>query len=158
MNNYMRNRRSRLGPRPGEFPLGSAESRAAARAVLLAFDIEAQEQQAAFFRNLTPLEQEFAGLSEEFEVQKQLVRIVRETIIPRHEYYGTWLPTVEEARHNRQVAEEIGKIRKERAALGDTAFLDVMALREMAEDRLRHGSRGRAQTGSMTAEVAAKKK
>ena len=63
MNNCMRNRRSRVGPRPGDFPLGSLRSRAAARALLSAQDLEAQEQNDALRRNLTPLEEAFMEIS-----------------------------------------------------------------------------------------------
>jgi hypothetical protein len=49
-------RRFSQGPRPADFPLGTLESRAAARTAQLTAEFEAQQQQAAQFENLTPLE------------------------------------------------------------------------------------------------------
>jgi hypothetical protein len=148
----MRNRRSRLGPGPGDFPLGSLESRAAARAVQLASDMEAQEQRAALLRNLAPLEQAFIETVDDPGVQAIVLDLVRGVIIPKHQLFGWPLPTPEELRHMRQVSEEVDKIVQERAARGDTAFLAKNTLREMAKDRLRQGGRSTAQPGSMTAE------
>jgi len=77
--------------------------------------------------------------------------LVRNAIIPKYQLFGWPLPMPEELRHKRQVSEEIDKIEQEPAALGDTAFLNREALREMAEDRLRRDRRGGAQSGLTTA-------
>jgi hypothetical protein len=154
MRKCTRNRSSRLGPRPGDFALGSLESRAAARAVQLVLDIEAQEQRAALFRNLTPLEQAFIEVVDDPRAQAVGLYLVRNVIIAKHQLFGLPLPTPEEVRHTASLRKEVAKIEQERAALGDTAFLDKKTLREMAEDRLRRERRRRAQTGSTTAEAA----
>jgi hypothetical protein len=91
-----------MGPRPGDFPLGSLESRAAARAVQLARELEIQERQAAQLQNLTPLEQEISEASDDPEVQALMVRLFRYTVIPRYEIYGMQLPTAEELRQLRK--------------------------------------------------------
>jgi hypothetical protein len=128
------------------------ESRAAARAVHLGIDRETQEQLAAQFRNLTPQEQAFIEISDDAGVQILLLRMFREVIIPKHELFGTPLPTAEESRHMRQVSEEVAKIKRERAAHGDKVSLNENAPRKMAEDRVRREHGGRAQTRSTTAE------
>jgi hypothetical protein len=111
-------RRLSTRPRPGDFALGSLESRAAARAVQLVLDIEAQEQRAALFRNLTPLEQAFIEGDDDPGAQAWGVYLVRNAIIPKCQLFGWPLPTPEEVRHKRQVSEEVEKFEQERAALG----------------------------------------
>jgi hypothetical protein len=154
MNNSTRIRRSWLGPRPGDFPLGSLESRAAARFVQLALDIEAQEQRAALLKNLTPFEQAFIKGVDDPRRQAVGLLLAR-AMVQKSERFGFPLPTPEEWRLKRRVPDEIAKIEQERAARGDTEFLNKEALREMAEDRLRQGGRSTAQPGSTTAEDAA---
>ena len=102
MSDHTRNRRSRMGPRPGDFPVGSLESRAAARAVQLARDLEVRERQAAQLQNLTPVEQAISEASDDPEVQALMVRLFRYTVIPRYEMYGMQLPTAEELRQLRK--------------------------------------------------------
>ncbi len=151
MYNNTRNLRSRLGPRPGDFPLGSLESRAAARAVQLARDLEIQEQQAALLENLTPLERAFLeGVSDPVKPSPALHMLLNK-MIKMEEQFGLPLPTPEEVRHWRQVEKEIAKVEQERKALGDTSFLDKKTLRKMAEDRLRGERRGGTQSGATTA-------
>jgi hypothetical protein len=94
-----------MGPRPGDFPLGSLESRAAARAVQLARDLEIQEQRAAQLQNLTPLEAAFSEASDDPEVQALIVRLVREVVVPKHEIYGVPLPTPTQIRTLRRVCQ-----------------------------------------------------
>jgi hypothetical protein len=55
---YARSRRL-PGPRPGQFPLGSLQSRAAARLMKLALEAEAQDQQNAWLKDVTPRERAF---------------------------------------------------------------------------------------------------
>jgi hypothetical protein len=64
MNNYTRNRRPE-GPRPGEFPLGSVQSRAAARFVQFARDREARNLRAMLIQTMDPLERAFVQFLEE---------------------------------------------------------------------------------------------
>jgi hypothetical protein len=47
------------GPRPGQFALGSLQSRAAARLMKLALEAEAQDQQNAWLKDVTPRERAF---------------------------------------------------------------------------------------------------
>lgn len=143
-----------LGPRPGDFPLGSMESRAAARAALLALDIEAQEQLAALCGNLTPLEQAFCEIGDNPRSKAGMLMIVN-VMIQKSQLFGFPLPTPEEVRHRWRISQEVDKIEQERAARGDTAFLDEKSVREMAEERLRREHRGIAQTGSTATEAAA---
>jgi hypothetical protein len=96
------------------------ESRAAARAVLLELDFAAQQQHAALFGNLTPLEQAFIETVDDPGVKAVMLKMVRYVIIPRHQLFGWPLPTPEELRHMRKVSEEVGKIVQERAAFGDS--------------------------------------
>jgi hypothetical protein len=111
-------------PRPSDFPLGSLESRAAARAVLLAADLEKQEQEAAQFKNLTPYEQEFIELFDGPEAQAGMLYMLRKVIIPKSQIFGWPLPSLVEARHRLQVAKEVKRIEAERAAQEDTEFPD----------------------------------
>jgi hypothetical protein len=106
MNNYTQNRRSWLGPRPGDYPVGSIESRAAARAVLLAHDLEEQEQQAALLGNLTLLEQAWIERIDDPKSQAFAVYMFRNLIYPKHKMFGIPLPTREEVNHKRQLSEE----------------------------------------------------
>jgi hypothetical protein len=63
MERKMRTRRAanrRLpGPRPGHFALGSLQSRAAARLMILTLEAEAQDQRNALCKCLTPRERAF---------------------------------------------------------------------------------------------------
>ena len=77
--------------------------------------------------------------------------MICDQIIKECKLFGWPLPTPEEVRHKRQVSEEIDKVEQVRAALGDTAFLNKEALREMPEDQLRRERRDGAQSGSTTA-------
>jgi hypothetical protein len=131
------------------------ESRAAARATQLQINMEAQEQLAAQLRNLTPLEKEYLDAFGHPAVPSYTAKLIINAIIQKSQLFGLQLPTPEEVRHKRQVTEEVAKIEQERAALGDTVFLDKNTVREMAENRLRRERRGRAQTRSMITEEAA---
>jgi hypothetical protein len=85
--------RSWLGVRPGDFALGSVQSRAAVRAMQLGQELEAEEQLAALLRDLTPAEQAFIEIVDEPDVKALLLRIYREVIVPRNEVFGVPLPT-----------------------------------------------------------------
>jgi len=128
--------------RPGDLPLESWESRAAARAAQLARDLELQEQRAALFKNLTPLEQAFLERGNGPVKPSSALHMICDQIIKKCKMFGWPLLTPEEVRHKRQVLKEVAKIEGEREAQGDTAFWNKEALWEMAEDRLRR-ERGR---------------
>jgi hypothetical protein len=102
MSNHTRNRRSSPGPRPGDFPLGSVESRAAARATQVALRLASRQAMEAHFRNLTPLEKAMIEGIDDPNVQAIIVRVIREVILPRHEMFGVPLPTFEENRERIQ--------------------------------------------------------
>jgi hypothetical protein len=95
-----------LGPRLGDFPLGSIQSRAAARAIQLAQNLEIERQQAAQLRNLTPLEQMFSDSSDDREVQLAMVWTARHLLIPKHQIFGFDLPTPEKIRDLAKALEE----------------------------------------------------
>jgi len=115
--------------------------------------LETQEQRAALFKNLTPLEQAFLEGVDDPRGQASTVHILFAAMVQNHELFGIPVPTPEEVRHKRQVLKEVAKIEAERAAQGDTAFLDKETLCTMAEDRLRRERRGGGQSGSTTAPI-----
>jgi hypothetical protein len=103
------------GPMPGDYPVGSVESRAAARAILMACAEEQREQEEAALVDLTPSEQ--ASIRAEIEdVDKPLVRIWMIYFFrmsrERAKVYEMDLPlhTPEEIRHNRAVFKEIDRM------------------------------------------------
>ena len=154
MNRSTRNRRP-PGPRPGDYPLGSRESRAAARAVLSAQDLEAQEQNDALRRNMTPLEKAFMEtFFDPTAPPTEALAVICNAIEMKTKVFGMPAITPEYVRHRGRVLKEVAKIKQERAASGDTAFLNEHALEEMAEDRLRREDRRAAQTASTTARAA----
>ena len=154
MSRSTRNRRL-PGPRPGDYPLGSLESRAAARAVLSAQDLQAQQDD-ALRRNLGPLEEAFMEISSDPTAPPSpALAMLCEAIEMKTRMFGMSPITPEYVRHKGRVLKEVAKIQQERAAQGDTAFLNEEALREMAEERLRREHRGIAQTESTATEAAA---
>lgn len=95
MRKYTRNRHSWTGPRPGDFPLGSVESRAATRAVQLAHDMAARERWAVLLGNLTPREKEFMEGTESPGTEFGLLMV--RTIVRKCELFGWPLPTPEKS-------------------------------------------------------------
>jgi hypothetical protein len=153
MTRSTRNRRP-PGPRPGDYPLGSPESRAAARAVLSAQDLQAQEQDEALRRNLTPLEEAFMeSSSDPTAPPSPTLAMLCEAIEMKARTFGMSPITPEQVRHRGRVSNEVAKIEQERAVQGDTAFLSKNALWEMAEERLRRERRSIAETGSTVTEA-----
>jgi hypothetical protein len=86
-----------MGPRPGEFPLGSMRSRAAARAIQLTQELEIQERRAEQLRNLTPLERTFTDASDDPDVREKMLMTAR-FIIPKCQMFGSPLPSPEKIR------------------------------------------------------------
>jgi hypothetical protein len=153
MSKRPQNSRSQLGPRPGDFPLGSLESRAAARADQLARDQEIQEQQALLLKNATPLELALVEGPDNPLKLSPMLHLMCEASNEKSRLFG-WPPiTPEFVRQQRRVLEEVARIEQERAARGDRSFMNSEALRKMAEDRLGCEPRDRPQTGSTTAEA-----
>jgi len=100
---------------PGDFPVGSVESRAAARAILIALAEEQREQEEAALVSLTPSEQ--ASIRAEIEdVDKPLVRLWMIYFFrmwrERAKVYEMDFPlrTPEVIRHNRAVFKEIDRM------------------------------------------------
>jgi hypothetical protein len=149
----MRNRQSRLGPQPGDFALGSLQSRAAARSIQLALDLEAQAHWAALLGNLAPLEQAFIELADGPQSKASMLFFVRNTIFAKCKLFGWPLPEPEGVRHFKRVSDEVKKIEEERAARRNPPFLDEKAIWKMAEKRLRRKERGQAEKGMMATET-----
>jgi len=90
------------GPKPGDFPVGSVQSRAAARAILEGYaEAQCKEVQAEL-ANLNPFEQAVCEMSEDPLVQVQLYHLAC-IAEERAAVYGTQLLTPEQARHAREV-------------------------------------------------------
>jgi hypothetical protein len=97
--------------RPGDFPVGSLESRAAARALLIAFEQEEAQEYEAHLCSLSPREQAFIEGIDDRRVCACTVRLLR-AAEDREKAYGIVLPfpTAEKIRHNRKVAAEIQRL------------------------------------------------
>lgn len=117
------------GPRPGDFPLGSLESRAAARASIIEGDSTGDPTK------LTPLELAFSE-HEDPGVGQCMLELAR-TVIQRAEIFGLTLPSVEEIRH----ANAVVRVANE---LCDGQFSQICnsnrgeekRLRQLAEEKL----------------------
>jgi len=100
-----------LGPKPSDFPVGSLQSRAAARAVLAAYKEEQREVEEAELVNLHPSALAFIEGVESPGVRSWticLCRAAQETE-KLYEKALPW-PTAEVIRHNRAVFKEIGRM------------------------------------------------
>jgi hypothetical protein len=143
----------RLWPRPWDFPLGSLESRAAARAVLMSHDLEIQEQEAALLKNATPVELALVEGPDNPLKLSPTLHLMCEAVNEKRRLFGLPPITPEYVRQQRKVLKEVEKIEQERAARGDRSFINREALRKMAEDRLGYEPLDWHQTGSTTAEA-----
>jgi hypothetical protein len=96
-----------LGPKPGDYPVGSLQSRAAARAMVASYAEQKRRIQEDWLGNLTPVERALIE-GQEPGVQIWMVRLYRNAQ-HRSKVYGTTLPrfTPAQIRHNRAVNEEI---------------------------------------------------
>lgn len=106
-----RSRCSPAGPHPADFPIGSLRSRAAARALQLAADLETREQIAAQLQNLIPFEKAMIESIDDPRRQALMVSLLRKTVIPKCKLFGWPLPTPEKIRENQKKA---GLTRKRR--------------------------------------------
>lgn len=131
------------GPWPGDFPVGSVESRAAARAIFNAYAEELRKEEEAQLANLTPSEQ--ASLRAEIEdVERPLVRIWMIYFfrmgLERAKVYEMDLPlwTPEEIRHNRAVIKEIDRMTGGGgSALRDSDHAEWNRLKAFVSEKLR---------------------
>ena len=116
-----------LPPRPGNFPLGSMESRAAARAVNLAEELESQRREAHLRASLTPFQKAFLEGRELNSAWLIATRAIEE----KSRIFGWALPTADEIRHKRRVADEMKKIKRAEPTLNENE------IRQKAEERLK---------------------
>src|SRR5713226_6663474 len=97
-----------LGPKPGDFPVGSIQSRAAARALLANHAAEQAQDRATELAGLTP----YARAMIE-DVDPEIVHTViglSQQAEERAEMFGLRLETPEEIRHLKKVAKLAGEM------------------------------------------------
>jgi len=136
-----------FGPGLGDFALGSLESRAAARALLVSQTTEQLESEAAEFGKLSPFE---LAVSEGHsgEVRLWAIRLAR-MAEEKSEIFGTSLPTPEKIRHAREVASVADELTDGRLLeLSCSNPAEGKRLRDLAEEKLR------AETSNPPAEEA----
>jgi len=99
-----------LGPKRRDFPVGSLQSRAAARASIAAHAEKQRQEEEAELGNLTPFEQEVVE-DPNPRVRYWKIRFLRhaQEIEKVYERPLPWL-TLEEFRHNRAVFKEIDRM------------------------------------------------
>lgn len=138
-----------LGPKPGDFPVGSILSRAAARGLLANHAAEQAQDEAAEFANLTLHEIAMAQGADP-NVARWMIRLVR-IAEERAEVFGMPLKTTEKIRH----LEEVAKLACEISG-GQYSHMimsnpdEAKRIRQLAEDKLkvqRCSSPTRASTG-----------
>jgi len=125
-----------FGPGPGDFALGSLESRAAARALLVSRTTEQLESEAAEFGKLSPFELAVSeGHSGELRLWAiRLARMAEE----KSEIFGTSLPSPEKIRRDREVArvaDELSGGRLHELSFSNPA--EAKRFRDLAEEKLR---------------------
>jgi hypothetical protein len=127
------------GPKPGDFPIGSPQSRAAARA-MVARDAEQQrDMEEDLLANLTPVEQAMIEVVESRGVRILMIRLIR-AAQERAKLYGNPFPslTPEEIRHNRAVYKEIDRMTGgEASSLEMSDSIKWNRLKVVAEENLR---------------------
>ena len=129
-----------LAPKPGDFPVGSIQSRAAARALVANHAAEQAQDLAAEFGNLTPYEAATIEGVEEPGVARVALHMAR-VAEERAEIWGTRLGTPEEIRHLKKVAKLAGEITgmtlSQRVCLSNADSIEWNRIRALAEDVLR---------------------
>jgi hypothetical protein len=124
------------GPKPGDFPLGSIRSRAAARALLANYAAEQAQDQATEFANLTPYERAIVE-NEDPEIVHALLGLARMAEL-RAEAFRFSLETPEEIRHLKRVAKlanEMTEGKYREISLADPA--EGKRIRDLAEEKFR---------------------
>jgi len=127
------------GPKPGDFPIGSVQSRAAARAMVTSDAEQQRVMEEDLLANLTPVEQAMIEAGESTGVQTWMIRLIRGAQ-ERAKIYGNPLPsfTPEEIRHNRAVHKEIDRITGgEASSLEMSDSIKWNRLKAIAEENLR---------------------
>jgi hypothetical protein len=132
-----------MGPKPGDFPVGSLQSRAAARAIVAFHQEEARKVEEDALAIFAPSERASVQAVIE-DVDNPLVRIwiIRLTRLARERgiVYEQPLPfpTPEEVRHNRAVREEIQRLKDENGSSIQTSHrMPESELWALAEVNLR---------------------
>jgi hypothetical protein len=128
-----------VGPKPGDFPVGSVQSRAAARAVIAAYAKEQRKMEADILGNLTPIQQATIEDAESPAVQIWMLRMYR-VIEERAKVYDQPLPMVtpEEIRHRLAVFKEIDQMTGGNAlSIEMNNSIEWNQLKAVAEENLR---------------------
>jgi len=123
------------GLHPADFPVGSVQSRAAARALIEGSTLQQSEELASALANLSPLELAISEAAEEPEVKFLMVRFVREVMVPKYEIYGIPLPTPQELRQARELSSVMAEIVAEDP---EAVRMSDETLRELAESKLQN--------------------
>jgi hypothetical protein len=124
------------GPRPGDFALGSLESRAAARAIVASCEEAQRKKEESELRDLSPLEQATIEGVENHEVRMWLLKFLL-VAQERAKVYQQELPSPEEIRHNRAVAEEIDRMTNGKSlSLSNANSIEWNRLKVIAERNL----------------------
>lgn len=127
------------GPKPGDFPIGSVQSRAAARAMITSDAEQQRVTEEDLLATLTPMEQAMIEDVESRGVRIFMIRLLRGAQ-ERAKIYGNPFPslTPEEIRHNRAVHKEIDRMIGEEGSsleMGDS--IKWNRLKVVAEENLR---------------------
>jgi hypothetical protein len=138
------------GPNPADLPVGSLQSRAAARAMVANFVEEERRQEEAELANLTSFERAVVEAVIE-DVDRPLVRIIMIQLFraaqERARVYeqDLHLPTPEEIRHQRAVAKEIHRMTGGTGSTLQTSNPEEWyRLKAIAEERLAAVPRSRS--------------
>lgn len=133
----MSSRLKTFGFRPGDFPVGSVQSRAAARALVSSIADERNRNWIATLGQLTEVER---ALSEGLDPVAQycMVGLYRAALV-REQCYEMPLPTLtpEQIRHSRAVQNEVERMRAGKIGYIDTSDSELKRLRLIAEENLR---------------------
>lgn len=97
------------GPKPGSYAPGSIQSRAAAKMLLNEHDDAQRREYEAELTNLTPLELATSEGAADMRVKILLVKVVR-FAVERAKIFGLRLPTPEEVRYNRKIANAVDEL------------------------------------------------
>ena len=131
------------GPMPGDFPVGSIQSRAAARAVLIAYAEKQREEEETCLANLTPVErahiQAVVKIVDEPPVRIWMIRLFH-VGLETAKVYGKPLVsgTLEQIRHGRAVVKEIDRITAgEATSIRNRDGVKWNRLKAIAEQNLR---------------------
>src|SRR4051812_25644023 len=123
--------------KPGDFPVGSVQSRAAARALLDGYAAEQARARADEFVNLTPYQRAFAEGEEDPETARWLIALAL-TTEERAKVFGITLQTPEEICYLKKVgklANEISGGQYTKLLLSDS--MEANRIRDLAEQRLK---------------------